>query len=54
MFNITVQYTDYISAPVTDYVMNCQFTNNKRTLKQNDMNTKVEIEVITSHIMWNQ
>ena len=53
-FDIIVMYMSNPSLPIKDVIKNCQFTNNVRTLKQNDMNVEVAFELITSHILWNQ
>jgi hypothetical protein len=54
MFDITVQYMSYPTYPITDYIKNCQFKNNDRKLKQNDMEFPIELEIIASHVLWNQ
>jgi len=38
---------------VTHVIRNCEFTNNKRDIKQGDTVIEVELELITSHIEWN-
>jgi hypothetical protein len=53
MFDITVSYLDDNDAMITDVIRNCEFTNNKREIKQGDTVIEVELELIVSHIDWN-
>lgn len=54
-FNIIVSYIpDEGGNPiVTDKIMNCQFKKNQRAWKVDDMKQEVELELVTSHILWN-
>ena len=51
-FDITVMYASDLTNIKTDVIKNCRFKNNKRDMSQNDMNSEVEIELLTSHIEW--
>ena len=54
MFDIIVSYLPVGSdGLVTHVIRNCEFTNNKRDIKQGDTVIEVELELITSHIEWN-
>lgn len=37
---------------VTDVIKNCRFKGNKRDTKEGDLTIPVELEMITSHIIW--
>lgn len=53
MFDIIVSYmaTNAIKRTV-DVIRNCQFKNNKRSVKANDKSIEVEFDLVTSHIDW--
>jgi hypothetical protein len=53
-FNIQVSYIPDSAAKITTHkLMNCRFTNNGRTVAQNDKFIEQEIELSISHIEWN-
>lgn len=49
-FNIEVAYLPENSPIVIDKIRNCRFTENKRDWKEGDLNQKVELELLPSHI----
>jgi len=51
-FDITVSYLNPNDQIVTHVLRNCEFTGNKRDLKQGDTTVEVELELIVSHIEW--
>lgn len=51
-FDIVVAYLPD-SGPIVKHVLkNCQFKKNERKLKEGDMKTEVELEMVISHIKW--
>lgn len=52
-FDINVVYERKDGTIQKDRIMNCEFTNNAREVSQNDGSISVELELITSHILWN-
>ena len=52
-FAIIVMYQPEAGPVVKDTIMNCEFTKNERDWKEGDMDAKVTIEVLPSHIEWN-
>lgn len=52
-FDIVVSYINDSDQLVTHVLRNCEFTNNKRDVKQGDTVIEVEHELIISHIEWN-
>ncbi len=53
MFDIIVAYLPADATKRTvDVIRNCQFKNNKRSVKANDKTIEVEFDIITSHIDW--
>lgn len=52
-FDIVVSYINDSDQLVTHVLRNCEFTNNKREVKQGDTVIEVEHELIISHIEWN-
>ena len=51
-FDITVTYLPDSGIVHTDKIRNCQFTENKRDIKEGDMSIGVELELVPSHIEW--
>lgn len=51
-FDIVVAYLNENDQLVTDVIRNCEFTTNKRDLKQGDTVIEIELELIVSHIEW--
>lgn len=52
-FDITVSYLEEGNDKlITHVIRNCEFTNNKRGVSQGDTKSEVELELITSHIVW--
>jgi len=51
-FDIVVAYLNQNDQVVTDVIRNCEFTMNKRDIKQGDTVIEVELELIVSHIEW--
>ena len=49
-FDITVTYLPDSGIVHTDKIRNCQFTENKRDIKEGDMSIGVELELVPSHI----
>lgn len=49
-FDITVTYLPDSGIVHTDKIRNCQFTENKRDVKEGDMSIGVELELVPSHI----
>jgi len=49
-FDITVTYMPDSGIIHTDKIRNCQFTENKRDVKEGDMSIGVELELVPSHI----
>ncbi|MGN7787418.1 hypothetical protein ACTJIJ_22990 [Niabella sp. 22666] len=52
VFDIIVMYL-VGTTKKTHKVRNCQFTNNKRDIKQGDKIVNVELDLICSHVDWN-
>jgi len=53
MFDVTVVFMPVGSdGLITHVIRNCEFTMNKREIKQGDTVIEVELELITSHIDW--
>lgn len=53
-FDIIVTYIPESGIVTTDKVRNCQFKANARKWKEGDTGQEVELELIPSHIEWNQ
>lgn len=53
-FDIIVTYIPESGIVTTDKVRNCQFKANNRNWKEGDTGQEVELELIPSHIEWNQ
>lgn len=51
-FDIVVSYLNPSDKIVTHVIRNCEFTNNKRELKEGDTNFETEFDLIVSHIEW--
>ena len=51
-FDMTVTYLPDSGIVHTDKIRNCQFTENKRDIKEGDMSIGVELELVPSHIEW--
>lgn len=52
-FDIAVTFVPGGTNKIVNHVLrNCEFTNNKRSVKQNDKENLVELELILSHIEW--
>lgn len=49
-FDIIVQYAASTTKVVTDKLENCEFLNEAYTIKQNDMNQEVKLDLILSNI----
>lgn len=52
-FDIQVVYEKEDGQIQKDRIMNCEFTDNGRDVKQNDGTIATELKLITSHILWN-
>lgn len=53
-FDITISYLEQGNDGLTTHVIrNCEFTSNKREVKQGDTNIETEFELVVSHIDWN-
>jgi hypothetical protein len=52
-FDITVSYVPGASAPVTDVIKNCRFKNTPSGGAEGDSSVMAELELATSHILWN-
>lgn len=53
MFDIIVSYIPENGLIVVDKIRNCSFTNNDRKWKEGDTKQEVELELVVSHIEWN-
>lgn len=51
-FPVIVTYLPEDGQVVTDKIMNCQFKKNARAWKEGDTRQLVELELVTSHIVW--
>lgn len=51
-FTITVVYLNLEQEVVTHRILNVEFTGNKRDVKKGDTSIEVELELITSEILW--
>lgn len=51
-FDVVVSYQPVGGKIVTDVIKNCRFKGNKRDTKEGDLTIPVELEMITSHIIW--
>lgn len=51
-FDIVVSFINASDQVVTHVIRNCEFTNNKRDLKQGDTVIEVEHKLVVSHIEW--
>ncbi len=51
-FDVVVSYQPTGGKIVIETVKNCRFKSNKREVKEGDMTIPVELELITSHIVW--
>lgn len=52
-FDITVSYVPAGSPPVTDIIKNCRFKNTVSGGAEGDSSSMSELELVTSHIDWN-
>lgn len=53
-FDVIVTYLPDSGIVTTDKIRNCQFKANSRKWKEGDTGQEVELELIPSHIEWNQ
>ena len=53
-FDVIVTYLPESGIVTTDKIRNCQFKANSRKWKEGDTGQEVELELIPSHIEWNQ
>jgi hypothetical protein len=53
-FDIIVTYTDVNLVPVVHVINNVRFKNNKVTTATGDTSIPVELDLVPSHITWNQ
>ena len=53
-FDVIVTYLPESGIVATDKIRNCQFKANSRKWKEGDTGQEVELELIPSHIEWNQ
>tara|TARA_B100000768_G_C11067942_1_gene285285 strand:- start:52 stop:480 length:429 start_codon:yes stop_codon:yes gene_type:complete len=53
-FDITVSYVPVGNAPQTDIIKNCRFSNTPSGGDEGDSMIMSEMEIVTSHILWNQ
>lgn len=52
-FDITVTYIPDSGIVTVDKIRNCQFKSNSRKWKEGDTGQEVELELVPSHIQWN-
>jgi hypothetical protein len=54
-FDVIVKFMPIVPGRiVTDIIRNCEFTGNKRDIKQGDKSIAAEFKLVTSHITWNK
>lgn len=51
-FDIIVSYVNSANTPVIHKIKNCRFKNNNRKTKTGDKKIEVELDLLTSHIVW--
>lgn len=51
-FDVIVAYQPDGGKLVVETIKNCRFKSNKREVKEGDMSIPVELELLTSHIVW--
>lgn len=52
LFHIGVTYVSESGRIVHDTIRNCSFTTNKRSWKEGDTKSEVELDLVVSHIQW--